>query len=85
MGIAWSESEEEAVDQLNLLTPRRFDVLDCNTLHGAWERLDSYYLEPKKISSGLIREFVCFDLTKDNNESNLVQLRNRLLKLQTDL
>merc|ERR1711895_426100 len=78
-------TEKQAVQLLDRLTPKDIDVSKCPTLKEAWEKLTGEYGLPVHIACLLLKDFSEFKLTKLNDESNLVQLRNTLDKLQSDL
>ena len=70
---------------LNRLTPKDIDVLRCVTLKDVWEKLTGEYGLPIHIARLLLKDFSNFKLTKHNDETNLVQIRNTLDKLHSDL
>merc|ERR1712082_293425 len=76
---------KQAVQVLDRLTFKDIDVSRCPTLKEAWEKLTGEYRSPIHIACLLLKDFSEFKLTKLNDESNLVQLRNALDKLQSDL
>ena len=58
--------------------PKDIDVSRCPTLKEAWEKLTGMYGSPVHIARILLKEFFELRLTKMNDESNLIQLRNAL-------
>merc|ERR1711895_182900 len=76
---------KQQMSNMNRLTPKDIDVLRCPTLKEAWEKLTGEYGSPVHIACLLLKDFSELKLTKMNDESNLIQLRNALDKLQLDL
>ena len=70
---------------MDRLTPKDIDVSRCLALKEAWEKLTGRYGSPVHIACILLKDFSELKLTKINDESNLIQLRNALDKLQSDL
>ena len=78
-------TERQAVNHLERLTPNQIDVSRCTTLKDAWEKLTDTYGSPVVITCLLLKDFLDLKLTKANDETNMLQLNNALEKLESDL
>ena len=66
-------------------TPEEMDLLNCRTVDDAWERLDAKYGNKEVIGALLIDDFVKYTLKGRTPEARLVDLRNVLMSLDTNL
>ena len=82
---AKKSTEKQAVQFLDRLTPKEIDVSRCATLAEAWIKLTGEYGSPVFIARLLLKDFNNFSPSKASDESKLVQLRNTLSKLESDL
>ena len=78
-------TERQAVHLLDRLTPKEIDVLRCQTLKDAWDKLIGKYGYTVFIACLLLKDFHELKLTKANDEANLIQLKNALDKLHSDM
>ena len=78
-------TERQAVNHLDRMTPKEIDVTRCVTLKDAWDKLTGAYGSPTYIARLLLKDFYNLKLTKANNETNVIQLKNILDKLESDL
>ena len=67
------------------LTHYLLSDLRCLTLKDAWHKLTGAYRSPIYIARLLLKDFYDLKRTKANDETNLIQLKNALDKLQSDL
>ena len=70
---------------LDRLTPKEIDVLRCQTIKDAWDKLKGVYGSTVFITCLLLKDFHELELTKANDKANLIQLKNALDKLYSDM
>ena len=80
-----TKSPKNAVMMLDRLTPKTFDVSRCPDLASAWAKLSSKYGSPAHIARLLLRDFNGVSLTKHTDEAKVIELRDILEKLESDL
>ena len=83
--VARKSTQKAAVHMLDRLTPRHIDVSRCDTLTEAWAKLSSKFGSPTHIARLLLRDFTTFTLKKHTDEAKLIELRDALEKLESDL
>ena len=78
----------EVVRQIRVMdkqTPAEVDLQTCTTVEEAWTELDTKYGNKVNISNGLMDDFVEHKLTSVSEESRVVELKQTVMKLYTDL
>ena len=85
METATRLTERQAVYLLDRLTPKEIDVSRCQTLKDVWDKLTGTYGSPVFIACLLLKDFYELKLTKVNDETNLIQLKNALDQLLTNV
>ena len=78
----------EVVRQIRVLdkqSPAEVDLQTCTTVEEAWTELDTKYGNRVNISNGLMDDFVEYKLTSVSEESRVVELKQTVMKLYTDL
>ena len=83
--VARKSTEKASVHMLDRLTPRTIDVSRCNTLTEAWTKLSSKFGSPTHIARLLLRDFAACTLKKHTDEAKLIELRDLLEKLESDM
>ena len=78
-------SQKQTVQHLDTLTPKEIDVSRCLNLEAVWGKLTGEFGSPTYISRVLIKDFTNFVPNKFNDETKLIQLRNTMAKLESDL
>ena len=69
-------TERQAVHILDRLTPKEIDVLRCQTIKDALDKLIGAYGSTVFIARLLLKDFHELKLTKANDEANLIQLKH---------
>ena len=67
------------------MTPKEIDILRYATLKDAWDKLTGAYGSPVYIACLLLKDFYDLKLTKANDKTNLIHLKNILDKSEFDL
>ena len=83
--VARKSTEKASVHMLDRLTPRTIDVSRCDTLTEAWTKLSSKFGSPTHIARLLLRDFAACTLKKHTDEAKLIELRDILEKLESDM
>ena len=77
----------EVVRQIRVLdkqSPAEVDLQTCTTVEEAWTELDTKHENRVNISNGLMHDFE-HKLTSVSEESRVVELKQTVVKLYTDL
>ena len=83
--VAKKSTQKAAVHMLDRLTPRHIDVSRCDNLTEAWAKLSSKFGSPTHIARLILRDFTGTTLKKHTDEAKLIELRDVLEKLESDL
>ena len=83
--VANRSTQKQAVHQLDRLTPPHIDVSRCENLTEAWAKLSSKFGSPTHIARLILRDFSELTLKKKTDEAKLIELRDVLEKLDSDL
>ena len=83
--MATESTEQQAVHILDRLTPSKIDVSCALSLTEAWTTLTGEYGSTALITRVLLNDFNQFIPSKRNDEAKLVELRNTVSKLESDL
>ena len=83
--VARKSTQKSAVHMLDRLTPKTSDVSRCLTLTEAWSKLSSKFGSPVHIARLLLRDFSNCSLKKNTDEAKVIELRDILEKLESDM
>ena len=78
-------SEKTAIHQLDRLTPEICDVSRCPTVLEAWKKLEAKFGSSTNIARLILQDFDSLSLKSKTEEAKLIELRDSLEKLESDL